>query len=306
MHRCYPLHSVGALLCAVIVCSLYIYNLRCAPQLRCAQLPHAVCVRQVSALLLLGGADPDVCLKGSGETPLFLACQQGHTECCALLLMAGADPSKARRDGYRPLDAANLSGHTACIALVEEVLADDNYLPQLPLFAGASISFAVAALSRARAMIARCQQTPEEIESLQPPPELDEKLFTRCVERARAGGVPPRTLEAVDADAGKLRTAAEEFRQESAVSKVRAAKERAEAAAREQAAKLAASKAAAEAKASTEQAEREAIRLRKEKERADAAKAQQARYAKEEEERKAKLYTEGRKKRQPQPGSARV
>ena len=39
-------------------------------------------------------------------TPLYLAASNGHPACCAALIAAGADPTKAKPDGSTPLSDA--------------------------------------------------------------------------------------------------------------------------------------------------------------------------------------------------------
>ena len=146
---------------------------------------------QVSALLLLKGADPDVALKGSGETPLFLACQHGKSECVALLLMAGADAKRARRDGYTPAEAASMSGHPACCALIEEAAS----LPRPPVFAAAVVE-------RARSLLLPPTDGP-----LLGATPIDERAFARCLERARALDVAEEALKALETLAEQARKA---------------------------------------------------------------------------------------------------
>ena len=43
-----------------------------------------------------------------GETSLYQAAYWGHHACCAALIAAGADPTKAANCGYTPLSAAQL------------------------------------------------------------------------------------------------------------------------------------------------------------------------------------------------------
>ena len=57
-----------------------------------------------------------------GETPLYAAASDGHRACCAALIAAGADPTKAAKDGSTPLSIAH-SRHAdkpQLIALLEE------------------------------------------------------------------------------------------------------------------------------------------------------------------------------------------
>ena len=157
--------------------------------------PLALCcdtgLVEVTALLLLAGADPDVPVKASGETPLFLACSRGRAECVALLLMANADPGKARRDGYTPSQAAEMSNHRACCELIEVA----GTLPRPPLFTA-------AVLDRARSLLL----PPPDGRLLGAPP-IDERTFERCLARAQDLGAPKKVLAAMQVLAKEAKTA---------------------------------------------------------------------------------------------------
>ena len=47
----------------------------------------------------------------NGETPLFIACQEGHGRIAQLLLDCGAAIDQARTDGVRPIFRACQEGH---------------------------------------------------------------------------------------------------------------------------------------------------------------------------------------------------
>jgi ankyrin repeat protein len=55
--------------------------------------------------LIKAGADVNQATS-DGATPLFLAAQNGHESCVALLIQAGADVRKARKDGHTPMNIA--------------------------------------------------------------------------------------------------------------------------------------------------------------------------------------------------------
>ena len=63
-------------------------------------------------------ADVDKALL-SGETPLFMASQNGHVEVAHLLLEVKADFSISRTDGITPLRVARQRGHLDIVALLE-------------------------------------------------------------------------------------------------------------------------------------------------------------------------------------------
>ena len=55
-----------------------------------------------------------------GQTPLFIACQNGDVDVARLLLEKGADVNRALENGATPLSAAKSQGHAAVVALLEE------------------------------------------------------------------------------------------------------------------------------------------------------------------------------------------
>ena len=56
----------------------------------------------------------------NGATPLFLACQEGHTETAATLLAAGAAVDQAEDNGATPLFVACQNGHTEIVTKLLE------------------------------------------------------------------------------------------------------------------------------------------------------------------------------------------
>lgn len=52
-----------------------------------------------------------------GQTPLFVACKEGHLE-CAKLLIPGSDINAQSEDGFTPLHAAALYGRLDCARLL--------------------------------------------------------------------------------------------------------------------------------------------------------------------------------------------
>jgi ankyrin repeat protein len=67
----------------------------------------------VSYLLFTAKADVDKAKTAFGETPLFMASQEGHAQVVSLLLSARADVNKARtRDGATPLLIASHHART--------------------------------------------------------------------------------------------------------------------------------------------------------------------------------------------------
>ena len=63
----------------------------------------------------------------SGETPLYIASFNGHTECVEMLLGAGADVNKARTDtGETPLYTASQESYTKVVEILLGAGADVN------------------------------------------------------------------------------------------------------------------------------------------------------------------------------------
>jgi len=58
---------------------------------------------------------PAKAVNTNGETPLFIASQNGHTEIVKALLTRGAAINQARTDGATPLLIASYNGHTATV-----------------------------------------------------------------------------------------------------------------------------------------------------------------------------------------------
>lgn len=75
---------------------------------------------EIVRLLLEAGTDVNMASPW-GSTPLYLAAQNGHTECVRLLLATpGIDVNKANNYGTTPLDTAANNGHTECARLIRE------------------------------------------------------------------------------------------------------------------------------------------------------------------------------------------
>lgn len=66
--------------------------------------------REVAAVLLDAGADPDAAQAG-GYMPLHSAAANGDTALVELLVARGADPERANDDGRTPADFADERGH---------------------------------------------------------------------------------------------------------------------------------------------------------------------------------------------------
>jgi ankyrin repeat protein len=77
--------------------------------------------RDVAALLLEHGADPNACQAG-GFTPLHAAARQGDAELVELLLEHGADPSLSSDDGRNAVAFAAESGHAALAERLQNAL----------------------------------------------------------------------------------------------------------------------------------------------------------------------------------------
>jgi len=59
-----------------------------------------------------------------GTSPLFLACQNGHTLAAVYLLQHGADPGQLNKDEADPMIAACCNGHLDCVQVLVEHEAD--------------------------------------------------------------------------------------------------------------------------------------------------------------------------------------
>jgi uncharacterized protein len=76
--------------------------------------------RDVIALLLEAGADPDV-RQSHGWTALHAAAQHGDADIVELLLARGADRDARNDDGIRPAELARRAGHAAIADLLDQV-----------------------------------------------------------------------------------------------------------------------------------------------------------------------------------------
>ncbi|WP_448218483.1 ankyrin repeat domain-containing protein [Endozoicomonas sp. 2B-B] len=94
------------------------------PLYMAAQEGNTQCVN----LLLNAGANPNTALP-TGATPLFIAALKGNVECLKILLNFGADLKAARyRDGATALSIAIEKGNNDCTeALVEAEKANEGY-----------------------------------------------------------------------------------------------------------------------------------------------------------------------------------
>lgn len=55
---------------------------------------------------------------GSGKTPLHLACSEGHSKICQLLLNYGADIKAVSADKTTPLHNAIVNGHSQIARII--------------------------------------------------------------------------------------------------------------------------------------------------------------------------------------------
>ena len=69
------------------------------------------------------GADVDTPMK-DGETPVFIAAQNGHTDAIQVLKGFGADVNTPMEDGRTPVHAAAHNGHADAIQVLKELGAD--------------------------------------------------------------------------------------------------------------------------------------------------------------------------------------
>ena len=72
----------------------------------------------------------------SGETSLFLASWQGHTDIVNVLIVAGADVEIGRNDGMTPLMMASKRGHVDIVKILLAAGADVNKAATLGILAG--------------------------------------------------------------------------------------------------------------------------------------------------------------------------
>ena len=81
--------------------------------------------RWVVTKLLAANADVNQA-PNDGATPLYIACDKGHTEVVTKLLAANADVNQADNDGATPLFIACHNGHTEIVATLLAANADVN------------------------------------------------------------------------------------------------------------------------------------------------------------------------------------
>jgi ankyrin repeat protein len=70
-------------------------------------------------LLLGAGADPGGRDSATGNTPLMLAANLGHTTIVDALLALGADPRARANDGWSAAEAARMAGEEALAQRIE-------------------------------------------------------------------------------------------------------------------------------------------------------------------------------------------
>jgi ankyrin repeat protein len=85
----------------------------CTPVYIACQFGHTECL----SLLINHGAQLEKA-NNKGITPTSIACQQGHTECLSLLINHGAQLDKADNEGITPAYIACQQGHTECLSLL--------------------------------------------------------------------------------------------------------------------------------------------------------------------------------------------
>ena len=68
--------------------------------------------------LIKAGADVNQATS-NGVTPLYVAAQQGHESCVALLIQAGADVRKASKNGYTPMKVAAITKREKVLTLLK-------------------------------------------------------------------------------------------------------------------------------------------------------------------------------------------
>jgi ankyrin repeat protein len=77
----------------------------------------------LARLLLGNGAEVDEAVSEGlyeGQTPLYVACGNGHVNAARLLLDKGAKVNRATRNGNTPMSIAKKNGHSSVVALLEE------------------------------------------------------------------------------------------------------------------------------------------------------------------------------------------
>ncbi|VDH99804.1 Hypothetical predicted protein [Mytilus galloprovincialis] len=81
---------------------------------------------EVVQMLITNNADINKC-RDTGASPLFIACQNGHTEVVQMLITNNADINKCRdNDGASPLFIACQNGHTEVVKMLITNNADIN------------------------------------------------------------------------------------------------------------------------------------------------------------------------------------
>ena len=61
-----------------------------------------------------------------GATPLYVACEEGHTDVVALLLKRGADPEEPLNKGNTPLSVTRLKGYDDIEELLQKCLEEQD------------------------------------------------------------------------------------------------------------------------------------------------------------------------------------
>ncbi len=91
-----------------------------------AQNGHSQCIEVLHRL----GADVNKA-KNDGATPTLIAAAKGHSQCIEVLHRLGADVNQARNDGATPIQIAEQQGHSEVVEVIRR-LAVMRVLPEAP------------------------------------------------------------------------------------------------------------------------------------------------------------------------------